>query len=258
MTAGAIRYNASIKSPEARNGVFWFTLGTDGFCPTGYIRVPGNSQYNTTDFCVAKYEMKNVGGVPVSKPSETPWGNIDRNQARAACESLGAGYQFITNAQWQTIARNIAQVAENWSDGAVGSGVLNRGHSDSDPYGFLEASSRDDDACLGTGQKCSSTVWGEQRRTHVLSNGEVIWDFAGNVWEWVYDDLDELEYTGPTDPGYKGFSILGEDVRSLSGPADGAWTSSYGVGRLYGGSGGAVYRGQLGKWHQFGGIRYGS
>ena len=23
------------------------------------------------------------------------------------------------------------------------------------------------------------------KRTHTLSNGEVIWDMAGNVWEWT-------------------------------------------------------------------------
>ena len=28
----------------------------------------------------------------------------------------------------------------------------------------------------------------EAKRTHHLSNGEVIWDVAGNVWEWVIDD----------------------------------------------------------------------
>ena len=27
-------------------------------CPTGYIRVPGNSLYQTKDFCVMKYEAK--------------------------------------------------------------------------------------------------------------------------------------------------------------------------------------------------------
>src|SRR5690606_11420113 len=43
----------------------------------------------------------------------------------------------------------------------------------------------DSDACFGTEQACDDQTWHAQRRTHSLSNGEVIWDFAGNAWEWV-------------------------------------------------------------------------
>ena len=32
--------------------------------------------------------------------------------------------------------------------------------------------------------QAANSGW-EQRRTLELSNGEIIWDFAGNVWEWV-------------------------------------------------------------------------
>ena len=35
-------------------------------CPTGYIRVPGNSLYQTKDFCVMKYEAK---AVEISNPT---------------------------------------------------------------------------------------------------------------------------------------------------------------------------------------------
>ena len=28
-------------------------------------------------------------------------------------------------------------------------------------------------------------TWNDQRRTRTLSNGSVIWDFGGNVWQWV-------------------------------------------------------------------------
>jgi formylglycine-generating enzyme required for sulfatase activity len=95
---------------------------------------------------------------------------------------------MISNDQWQTIARNIAGVASNWSTGVVASGELNRGHSDTSPGNSLAAVTDDNDPCNGTGQTCSSTTWDSQRRTHKLSNGNVIWDFAGNVWEWVTND----------------------------------------------------------------------
>ncbi len=156
-------------------------------CPTGYIVVPGDAAYGTTDFCVMKYEAKSsAGGKGVeSRATDVPlrytitWAN-----AVAACRNLGPGYALINNNEWMTIASNIANVASNWSDDSVGSGALNRGHTDGTPADALAAST-DTDACSGTGQTCSDTVWDSQRRTHKLSNSADIWDFSGNVLEWV-------------------------------------------------------------------------
>ena len=158
-------------------------------CPSGYIGVPALLPYTVRYFCVAKYEMKNDGyGTAVSTALGTPWISIDRPTARAACQALGRGFDMISNNQWQTIARNIAGVASNWSTGTVTSGELNRGHSDNAPASALVAVTDDNDPCNGTGQTCSSSTWDSQRRTHTLSNGNVIWDFAGNVFEWVTDN----------------------------------------------------------------------
>jgi hypothetical protein len=167
-------------------------------CPTGYIAVPALAGYTTADFCVAKYEMKNVGNVATSEAAGLPWSTIARGTdsttdggAWKACKDLGTGYDLISNAQWQTIARNIADQGVNWSNGSATSGTaaeLNRGHSDVAPNSTLAASTDDNDGCYGTGQTCSSIVWDSQRRTHVLSNGNFIWDFAGNLWEWVKDN----------------------------------------------------------------------
>ena len=158
-------------------------------CPTGFIFVPKNTAYTSVDFCVAKYEMKNNGyGAAASVATGAPWVSINRAAARSACQNLGAGFNMISNDQWQTIARNIAGVASNWSTGTVASGELNRGHSDNNPSNALAAVADDNDPCNGTAQTCSSSVWDSQRRTHVLSNNNVIWDFAGNVSEWVTND----------------------------------------------------------------------
>ncbi|MEY5059663.1 MAG: hypothetical protein RJA51_1410, partial [Actinomycetota bacterium] len=69
----------------------------------------------------------------------------------------------------------------------IGQGSMNRGHSDNSPANSLAADPNDANPCFGTGQNCSDSTWNTQRRTHVLSNGQVIWDVAGNVWEWVKD-----------------------------------------------------------------------
>jgi formylglycine-generating enzyme required for sulfatase activity len=169
-------------------------------CPTGYIAVPALAGYSLVDFCVAKYEMKNNFGAK-SEATGYPWVTIARgidattiNSAWKACKDLGVGYDLISNAQWQTIARNIADTAANWSSGTAYAGVLNSGHSDASPN-YPLAASTDDDPYFGTGNTSSSgwgsgsvTVGNEQKRTHILSNGNIIWDFSGNVWEWVKDN----------------------------------------------------------------------
>ncbi|MCB0414769.1 MAG: hypothetical protein KDD50_10575, partial [Bdellovibrionales bacterium] len=138
---------------------------------------------------------------PVAKVAGRPWRNISRNEALAECQSLGAGYDLITNDEWQTIARNIELVHGNWSENKVGgvsagnggtdSNELNRGHADDAPNEPLSANANDVLGCDGTGQTCNGGTlgdWSLEKRTHKLSNGEVIWDLAGNIWEWVKDD----------------------------------------------------------------------
>ena len=158
-------------------------------CPTNFVLVPALAGYTTDDFCVMKYEAKNDGSDnAISKASGRPYGNIRRADSITACKNMGSGYDLITNDEWQTLARNIELVPSNWSTNNVGTGSLNQGHSDDAPSLALAASIDDNDACHETEQTCNSSTWNSQRRTHTLSNGEVIWDVAGNVRERVKDD----------------------------------------------------------------------
>lgn len=217
-------------------------------CPDGFIFVPALSGYTTRDFCVAKYEMKYTDEM-TSQASGTPRLVTNRDSANRYCSSLGEGFGQISNDQWQTIARNIAGVASNWSGGAVGSGELNRGHSDGSPNNTL-AATVDTDPCYGTGQTCSPSTWNSQRRTHTLSNGNVIWDFAGNLSEWVTND-NNASYGSSV---YISTMSTG-DIRQIRyGAAAGTFCATasatpfcgMGVGNLSG-SAGAVVRG--GRWN---------
>ena len=144
-------------------------------CPTDWVRVPGNTLYNTHSFCVMKYEAKikgnNIGAQvynssyePESRSSGTPWVNITQTNAKLECESIGA--HLITEDEWLSIVRNLELQASNWTGGVIGSGQIPRGNSSGSA------------ALDGTNE-----LTGVNKRTHTLSNGEVIWDLAGNVYD---------------------------------------------------------------------------
>lgn len=210
------------KSPVTPEETFNLT------CPTGYVKVPGNdtpglggpvytkgtrSNYDwndessvaadrgTADFCVMKYEAKDGGShIAVSVPEGLPWVFLKRedpadDDAQEACENNGDNYQLIGNHHWQAIARDIESVALNFDrSGAEADYSLNYGHANDAPGGDpLPADADDMNGCSGIvtngdpEDDCGG-VWHINKRTHSLSNGEVIWDISSNVAEWVRDN----------------------------------------------------------------------
>ena len=242
--------------------------------PYNWIKVPGSSTYNTSDFWVMKYEAKydkdGVGGGDeagacrynssyntwdwgasgsdcpsswasssvVSSAQGSPIAGITHDQALTACPP---GSHLITNAEWMTIARNVEQIASNWSGGAVGSGCLFRGNVGSnDACGYDGANPED-----GGGRNAKAKL--------TLSNGETIWDLSGNVWEhvnWTGDDGDSCsQLCQNNQPGSSGtcddddntgcwfeFTTI-SDYRGLSykdiRPSDSSWNANQGMGRIW-------------------------
>jgi formylglycine-generating enzyme required for sulfatase activity len=253
-----------------------FSVNNTASCPSGYVGVPGNSTAglgsplatinNATGsldpsraFCVMKYPAKNVGSVATSVPSGTPWVSITRDTAATTCSSLGTGFGLISNTQWQVVARNAENVASNWSGGAVGTGVLNRGHSDTSPNNPLANTADDTDGYFGTGNTgFTSQAWSglgatpaagaEQKRTYILSNGKVVWDFGGNVLQWVGDNISTLNLTPAIATNAwtefsdtTNFPVSG--VNRLNFAPGGSYNSSQNVGLLFGGGGNVLPRG---------------
>ena len=229
------------------------TLETTQLTPTAggtWLQVPGDAALGTLNFWVQKYEAKNVGSVPTSQPSGTPWVSIAQIESKLRCEALGPGYHLLTMPEALTISRNIEATGWNWTDGSVGSGGLWQGHTDNSPANALAADvtgDPDDDHYVGTDNTSPSI----QKRVHQLSSSDYIWDWSGNVWEWV-----DMTCTAGAGVGHWYFiggyiewsdANLSDYEKVRAGPA-GAYTSAQYMGKYYGcaATGNAVVR--VGNW----------
>ena len=219
-------------------------------CPEGYIPVPREDNYTKRDFCVMQYEASGEYGrnerrdnryrssyrddedegyyfdKAISRSGSDPWTGLSHGEAREKCQNNGIGYSLMTNDDWQTIARLIESEPENWSSGRAvvrADNVLNVGVS------------------LRGGQGGSrgggSSQWEVGRRTHILPNGEEIWDFSGGVWEFVLESASSL---GVRSEGNKHISELSGESKRLFGPKNNFYhLSDRGIRETPGGLGSA-------------------
>lgn len=239
-------------------------------CPDNYVPVLGNATIGTSDFCVAKYEMKCVNSsngtqcsgnadsvtkVATSQPNFTPWVSIRADNsggggAWKACNDLNGvmsgTYALISNAEWMTIARDLQTVPSNWNGGVLGTNGISRGHSNGSAALVAAA---DTAPCTGTSGSCTDLTWHINKRTHKLSNDSVIWDLAGNVWEWVDWNPNGTSYSSATTGCSSSWNEFSTPCGLLSAnqylPSP-LYTSTQNFGRWFGASGGAALRG--GSW----------
>lgn len=103
----------------------------------------------------------------------TPWVRINYNDARMAC--LNAGYALITESQALALAYQVALQPENWTGGAIGKGKLHQGLRKWSAHAAQPGTHEPSDP--------------DERRWFALPNGQRIFDVAGNVFTWVFDDV---------------------------------------------------------------------
>lgn len=193
------------------------------------------------------------GGVATSQAAGSPWVSISQTNAITASQAAAPGAHLISENEWMTIAHNVLANPANWCDpdgsncgaapGTAGK-ILANGHNDSTPNQALAASTNDAEACFGTVTAGVNTPCGDdpdtQKRTLTLSNGEVIWDFAGNVWQWTSGT--ETRGNLPSNGGsascceynadFDDWGTLAYINPAVHNPAASAWGTAEGVGIL--------------------------
>lgn len=182
-------------------------FGAPKKCPMWFIPVDGNKDLWQPGFCVAKYEMSlaNGDGVPdnnywnsysyASVPSAEriptitrglPLTNLTISEAITACRLIGT--HLITNLEWMTIARDLEKQGINWTTWEVNNGYIYNGNSANTTYWVESVPWSNSGVDITWGQDTPDMTFdrtGNDRRQLMLWNGEIIWDFSGNVFEFV-------------------------------------------------------------------------
>jgi hypothetical protein len=161
----------------------------------------------------------------------------------------------MTNDEYMTINTNAAAQGSNWTSGTVGTGGMYLGNANnaseypadpSDANGYSNGTG-------GTMANQTITNTGDERRTYTLSNGSIVWDMSGNVWEEVQRSSKNIgDNTATITPatcsnGTAGWEwcqwnstvpyVTTYNDSSFSAatvaPPNSSWTTAQGIGELY-------------------------
>lgn len=147
------------------------TVGEPDFIRIPKTTLPGGRI--VPSFEVARHPCsEDAAGAVLVDGKAKPRVNVSYRKAK---EWLAAsGRRMLTASQGLAIALDIAGIDVNWTGGKVGEGAIYQGLHRGTVKGPQDATYEPAD---------------DERRWHQLSTGERIWDFAGNVWAWMHDDL---------------------------------------------------------------------
>ena len=190
----------------------------------------------------------------VSTAEGMPVANTSLENARNHCSALGSNYHLITNEEWMTIARNLEQQPNNWTGGSVGSGKIKVGNTGTSVGGYFLGGSQASaipvvwDGVNYTNYKplidfvgvnSSRSKRGQDSSARlVLSTGDEVWDFSGNMLEYVNKTLPggQLPQTQENHRGrwVEFFQLTSKGVLNAVDllPSNEGWGYNQGVGQI--------------------------
>ncbi len=217
-------------------------------------------RYGIWDIMATGCRITSITNRLVSTAEGYPIGNVNQNEARNYCQGLatstGKDYHLITNNEWMTIARNIEDQNVNWISGAVGVGPLKKGNT----YGRIPAIPGEYGvSCVISavaerwlidyvGAPCSASPNHRNQLSLarlVLSTGDEIWDFSGNMEEWVdktvysYVEPKPIDEQNYSSPARFEFTLIDRTKLHPSFPENQYrpknlnWNSIQGVGQIF-------------------------
>ncbi|MGZ6478232.1 MAG: hypothetical protein ACXWQE_02950 [Bdellovibrionales bacterium] len=191
--------------------------------------------------------QKPESGYSTATDVRYPWNFINASQAAVACNSINANLMDVPHAQ--TINLNLEEQVSNWQSGIVGQSCLFGGNMDGFAGGF-DGSPGGDGLPAPMGNDLTANPWENEaqddvglagiaartpvcpfpvarpysqhsgyagRRTFNLSNGNILWDWSGNIGEWLVN---------PALPNL--WPYVASDNRDMSGNSIYTqWTQSY-------------------------------
>lgn len=165
-------FAAGLKTVLSNHATRKETIMTDLFITVPETTLP--SGLIVAPFRVGRYlASKGADGKAVVTADGAPWVNINYHDAMQAIND--AGFLPFTETQALALAWNASQQDINWTGGKVGEGKMYQGlhkwNLDSAQAGTYESEDP------------------EERRWLQLSNGERIYDLAGNAYSWIYDNI---------------------------------------------------------------------
>jgi len=202
-------------------------------CPEGWVEVPRDNKHTFQNFCVQKHEA-NENNIPIV--------NLALTEAKNYCRSMGPGVHLTTDAEWMTIAENIVGLPINDISAELGLQLANGISNESAIISSGENDLNIDTCNLYSSLASADNVFTEtcqldgNNRVAVLSNGQVIWDVAGNAAEWTDNLIIASESpvdATPTSEWLEYSAITKYANMSYLRPSGYNWTSANGIGQIY-------------------------